>query len=140
VAKEIFIDTGAWLALVDRSDQFHTDATDIYRTVLKQPGKLVTTNLIIAETYNLIHRHVGYTQAIKFLESLRKTSRLIKVYANEVLDTEAEETLRNYKDQDFSLTDAISFAVMHERGITEAFTFDHHFQIAGFVWVQSSLV
>jgi hypothetical protein len=35
-------------------------------------------------------------------------------------------------DQDFSLTDAVSFVVMQERGIEQAFTFGNHFAILGF--------
>jgi uncharacterized protein len=35
-------------------------------------------------------------------------------------------------DKAWSLTDCISFAVMSERGLTEALTGDHHFEQAGF--------
>jgi predicted nucleic acid-binding protein len=35
-------------------------------------------------------------------------------------------------DKNWSLTDCISFAVMSERGITEALTQDQHFVQAGF--------
>ena len=35
-------------------------------------------------------------------------------------------------DKDWSLTDCISFAVMSERGLSEALTADHHFEQAGF--------
>jgi predicted nucleic acid-binding protein len=48
---------------------------------------------------------------------------------------QAEEILRRYAEQDFSLVDAVSFAVMRERGIAEAFAFDRHFLIAGFTLV-----
>ena len=41
--------------------------------------------------------------------------------------------LTRYDDQDLSLTDAVSLAVMTERGITEALTLDRHFATAGFV-------
>jgi predicted nucleic acid-binding protein len=44
-----------------------------------------------------------------------------------------ESILARYSDQDFSLTDAVSFAVMRQRRIEEAFTFDNHFSTAGFV-------
>ena len=64
---------------------------------------------------------------------MRQTSRLTKVYSDAALEAEAEKLLRRYADQDFSLTDAVSFAVMQQRGITKAFTFDGHFATAGFV-------
>lgn len=40
--------------------------------------------------------------------------------------------LERFDDQDISFTDAISFAVMSERGIEEALTLDRHFAAAGF--------
>ena len=40
--------------------------------------------------------------------------------------------LARYDDQGFSFADAVSFAVMTERGIREALTLDRHFVVAGF--------
>jgi predicted nucleic acid-binding protein len=46
---------------------------------------------------------------------------------------QAEDLLRRYREQDFSFTEAVSFAVMGQRGISEAFAFDRHFLTAGFI-------
>jgi len=35
-------------------------------------------------------------------------------------------------DKRYSLTDCVSFVVMRERGIAEAFAFDRHFEQEGF--------
>jgi predicted nucleic acid-binding protein len=35
-------------------------------------------------------------------------------------------------DKEWSLTDCISFVVMHDHQLTEAATADHHFEQAGF--------
>jgi predicted nucleic acid-binding protein len=40
--------------------------------------------------------------------------------------------LRPYRDVGFSLTDAVSFEVMRAAGVSRAFTFDRHFEVAGF--------
>jgi predicted nucleic acid-binding protein len=52
-----------------------------------------------------------------------------------VLENRARQILRQYTDQDFSYVDAVSFALMQEVEITEAFAFDRHFTTAGFVCV-----
>ncbi len=41
--------------------------------------------------------------------------------------------LEKFDDQLFSFTDAVSFAVMSDRGVREALALDHHFAVAGFV-------
>jgi predicted nucleic acid-binding protein len=130
--NEIFVDSGAWLALADKRDRYHETAVVTYPQLLRQTPRLVTTNLVISETYNLIRRRLGYEPGISFLKSLRKTSRLVRVYSDENLEIEAEELLQNYADQTFSFVDAVSFAVMQQRELKQVFAFDHHFQVMGF--------
>jgi predicted nucleic acid-binding protein len=135
VDEEIFVDSGGWVALADTRDQFHSEAIGAYPQVLQQWKRLVTTDLVIAEAYNMIRRRLGHAAGIRFLESLRRSLRLVKVYCDAALETQAEAILRRYDDQDFSFADAVSFAVMQERGIAEAFAFDRHFLAAGFALV-----
>ncbi len=52
-----------------------------------------------------------------------------------ILEFKAEKILEKYHDQDFSYTDAVSFAAMHELKIGKAFAFDSHFSTAGFVTI-----
>ena len=131
--KTVFIDTGAWFALADRSDQYHQQAVEIYPDLLKRYHHLSTTNLVIAETYILIRRALGYQPAIIFLENISASPRVGKIFSDRVLEEKAEGILRKYQDQDFSYTDAVSFAVMRQYKIEKAFSFDEHFIIAGFL-------
>lgn len=128
----LFVDTGAWYALADRSDQHHNEAVVIYPKLLSSYNPLKTTNLIIAETYILIRRGIGYQAAISFLENIASSPRVVKIYSDSILEETGESILRQYQDQDFSYTDAVSFAVMKEFEITEVFCFDKHFVTAGF--------
>jgi len=131
----LFVDTGAWFALADKSDQFHRKAVDIYPKLLRNYSHLRTTNLVIAETYTLIRRTLGHQAATTFLENIAASPRVIKVYSDSVLEEKAEDILRKYQDQDFSYTDAVSFAVMKQYVIQEAFSFDQHFVTAGFITI-----
>jgi len=133
--NSLFVDTGAWYALADRTDQHHNEAVEIYPKLLSSYFPLKTTNLIIAETYILIRRGIGYQAAIAFLENIASSPRVIKICSDNLLEETAESILRQYQDQDFSYTDAVSFVVMKQNGITEAFSFDKHFVTAGFTLV-----
>ena len=42
------------------------------------------------------------------------------------------ELYSNRLDKDWGMIDCISFVIMQERNLTEAFTSDHHFEQAGF--------
>ena len=128
----LFVDTGAWFALADRSDQHHSQAVNIYPKLLSNYHYLKTTNLVIAETYILMRRTIGHQAAIRFLKSIAASPRVVKIYSDSVIEEMAEDILRQYKDQDFSYTDAVSFAFMKHYGIAQAFCFDKHFVTAGF--------
>jgi predicted nucleic acid-binding protein len=132
MSSHVFVDTGAWLALADKSDNLHAVAKETYPTVLKSGRHLVTTNLVVAETYNLLRRRLGFDASMGFLTSLRQSARAHVVFSDAVLEREAERILLHYRDQDFSYVDAVSFAYMNQQPITEAFAFDHHFLVAGF--------
>ena len=129
--ETIFVDTAAWFALADRSDRHHKEAVQILRQLLKG-SRFLTTNLVIAESYILILRTIGHKPAISFLDSVEGSPNTSKIFSDDSLEAEAGVILRRYQDQDFSYTDAVSFAVMKKYGIARAFTFDNHFVTAGF--------
>ncbi len=131
----LFVDTGAWFALADKSDQHHSRAVKIYPKLLSSCHHLTTTNLVIGETYILICHAIGHQQAIRFLQSIAASPRVIKIYSDSALEEAAENILRKYQDQAFSYTDAVSFAVMKQYGIIQALSFDRHFVIAGFTLI-----
>lgn len=129
---DVFVDTSAWVALVDKGDSHHRDASSSYLSILKDHKNLVTSNLIIAETYIIILKELRYKAAIEFLERIKASPRIFKIYSNEDIETEAEGILAKYHDQDFSYTDAVSFVIMKRQKIRKAFCFDKHFMTAGF--------
>jgi predicted nucleic acid-binding protein len=63
---------------------------------------------------------------------LSLSPRPSRVYSDYRLESLGEAILEKHADQDFSFTDAVSFALMQEEGILEALTFDNHFTILGF--------
>jgi hypothetical protein len=135
VSRDVFVDAGAWIAVSDVGDKYHNAAREEYNRLIGDRRTFVTTNLVIAEAYIIIRRTGGYAQAMTLLRSLRGSPRLLKIHSDAKIESMAEDILERYTDQDFSYADAISFVVMQERGIEEAFTFDSHFATMGFQMV-----
>lgn len=132
MAGEVFVDTGAWIAIMVARDAHHRSVVEIYRQLLERSWLLVTTNLVVAESYVAIRRTGGHRPAVRLLQSLRQSNRLLKIYSDASIEERAEAMLARYADQDFSFVDAVSFVVMQQRGIADAFAFDRHFLTAGF--------
>jgi len=129
---DIFVDSSAWIALADRDDLHHKEAASNYPSIFKNHKTLVTSNLVIAETYIVLLRELGRKAAIEFLERIKASPRILKIYSNENFEMEAEGILAKYGDQDFSYTDAVSFVIMKRQKMRKAFCFDKHFAAAGF--------
>ena len=123
----IFVDTGAFYALADKNDKYHQRAANYYNEVY-QPGLFITSILVFSESWSLIHHKLGKSAGRAFWEKIR--SGIIVLYHIKPFDLDRGwEIFNNYDDQDFSLVDCTSFAIMERLKISEAFTFDSHFSV-----------
>ena len=133
LSESIFVDTGAWVALADKADAHHAEAASVYPKLLKSYHDLLTSNLVIAEAYIVIRNELGHVAAIDYLSKVKASPRISKIYSVEETEEEAQNILIKYDDQDFSYTDAVSFAIMRKWKVKKAFCFDRHFLTAGFI-------
>ena len=129
---DVFVDTSAWIALTDKGDLHHKEAASSYPSIFKNHKNLITSNLVIAETYIVLLKELRHEAAIEFLERIKASARILKICSNESIETEAEGILVKYIDQDFSYADAVSFVIMKRQKIRKAFCFDKYFMTAGF--------
>ena len=128
----IFVDTGAWYALVDTDDADH-GAASAFLAVNTLP--LITTNAVFSETVTLIRYRIGHEAAFIFGQKL-KESAFVRMVAVTVTDEErAWEIFTKYRDQDFSFVDCTSFAVIQRMKLTSSFAFDRHFKLMKFTVV-----
>ena len=126
----MIVDTGAWYAVADRSDRHHAAASAFYLATAPR-GSLVTTDLILAETWSLLTAHLGRPAALTFWKTLRETRIPIVTISSADLES-AWHIVHGFQDQTFSFTDCTTFAVMERLGIDEAFSFDSHFLLYRF--------
>ncbi len=129
------MDTSAWYVLALSSAAEHRKVAGALRYRLERGVRIVTTNLIVAETHALLLRRTGRKTALTFVREVRRSPNIVITSSPEDEQSAVTDWLERFDDQLFSLTDAVSFAVMSDRGIREALALDHHFSVAGFVVV-----
>jgi uncharacterized protein len=64
-----FLDTGAFLALADEDDNYHSTATSVYTELLQAKAQLFTSNFVLSETYTLIRFKIDHRTAVEFMKS-----------------------------------------------------------------------
>lgn len=127
--KRLFVDTGAWYALVDKSDPEHAKAKELFR---ENTLPLVTTNFVFDETVTLLRVRLGWNVAKEFGSRLKDSGFASLVTVGLSDEERAWEIFLKYKDNDFSYTDCTCFAVMERLKIDTAFSFDGHFRAMKF--------
>ena len=120
----VFVDTSAWYAAGDAGDVANTRA----KHVLSDAETLATTDHVLLETWRLLHHRLGKAAAEHFWTRLR--AGLAHVECVSAVDLEAAWGIgQAYPDQDFSLADRTSFAVMERLGLRTVVSFDDDFAI-----------
>lgn len=129
----VFVDTGAWLAGLIRRDQHHSRAVSAFEELRRQRTGLWVTELVLAELHVHLLRALGPQMAAELIERVKSDPLVHEVFVDpDVQRAALTEWLQRFTDQPFTLTDAVSFAVMTAQRIRTAFTFDRHFSVAGF--------
>ncbi len=132
---KIFVDTAAWIALLNSRDQLDTLAKQVMQDLYQHKATLVTTDFVLLEVADALSDPPIRTQTIDFVDSLLQLPQspalqIIPVERTLLLD--GWNLYKQRSDKGWGLTDCISFVVMSREQITQAFTSDKHFDQAGF--------
>lgn len=131
MTQGVLWDSSAILALLDADDADHGRAVAVARQIVAEARPSFITNYIEVEAHALLVRKLGRGIALKWL----LTGGLPVVRALPAEEQRAKEILTRHPDKDWTLCDAISFAVLDARRVARAFTFDHHFRQYGRIQV-----
>jgi predicted nucleic acid-binding protein len=116
----------AWLSPKDNSHARVTAYLDGFT------GRLVTTEWVLMEVAHALAAPSARSTAVAFLQAVRADPLFEVVGWDSAVYRSGFDLFATRPDKAWTLTDCISFAVMSERGLSEALTGDHHFEQAGF--------
>ena len=128
----IFIDTGAFLARFLRHDQHHPKAVAVWEKLSSNRENCLTSNFVLDETFTLLGRRAGYGFAVQRAKNIYASQALTICRPDREDEINALQFFGKYADQHVSFTDCLSFVLMKREKINRAFSFDRHFELAGF--------
>ena len=131
--SETFVDTVAWIALVNARDSLNDRAREVFAKLRLQNYQFVTTEFVLLEFPNALSAPDFREKAAIFIEGLQQMTDVEIISVSSDLFAPGFGLYKNRPDKEWSLVDCTSFIVMEERKITESFTEDHHFEQAGFI-------
>lgn len=128
--NEVFADTSGLLALLNTADDHHIRAERAFGNLRARQALLVSTSYVLVETYTLVGRRLGVDAVRSFRADF---APLIDVlWVDETLHNAGLDLLLDRRKGLLSLVDAVSFTLMRQRGVAEAFAIDAHFEQEGF--------
>jgi predicted nucleic acid-binding protein len=128
----IYIDTGAFLARYMNRDQYHQRAIAGWRRLGESGQRCFTSNLVLSETLTLLARRAGYPFAAQRARHIFSSEILTILRSSNEDEYEALELFEKFADQKVSFTDCISFVLIRQKNLKDVFSFDSHFERAGF--------
>lgn len=131
--RRLFVDTAAWVALLDVSDFQHQAAVRFWESLRSTPVAFVTSDYILDEAYTRLRLSLGLQAAVTLHELIRGSRSVTVVKVGEDVLEEAWEIFVRYQDKEWSFTDCTSFALMRRLRLSEVFTFDDDFRQMGYV-------
>lgn len=131
-AENVFVDSGAWIALALTRDPWHPQAREQWQILHAAGARLQTSVPVVIETFTFLDRNANRDVALAWKESIYERGT-VRILPCELRDLEQAWVYFQRADlHKLSAVDATSFAIMKRARIRIAFAFDHHFAVVGF--------
>jgi predicted nucleic acid-binding protein len=127
--KQVFADAFYYIALLNPSDRFHFATVQAAQNLT---FTLVTTSWVLVEVADALSAPTVRDRTHRFLRHVLDDPGTLVIKDHQPWYDRGMDLYGERLDKSWSLTDCISFAVMTEKGISDALTGDHHFVQAGF--------
>lgn len=135
MTETVFWDASAFVALGNADDSLHGQAVQVSEALARAKMHVLTTSAILTEVANTFSKAAWRPVAHGLLDSIRQSVSMnlaTVVHVDAALWERGWALYTARPDKDWGLTDCISFVVMQDRRVTQAFTSDRHFTQAGF--------
>jgi len=130
--ESVFVDSFAWIASINKSDNYHKTSLKTIETLVGRGTKLVTSNYVIIETINALSKVEFRKAAGEFIDKRKQSPSVELIKITDEMYDNAWKLYKERTDKNWGITDCTSFEIMRMFNIKKAFTNDKHFEQAGF--------
>lgn len=127
----VFFDASGWIAIINLDDRNHAAAEAIYRELLADKVRIVTTNWTVYEALSIIKDKIGYREATALWEVVETVPLVRMVKITDDIEEAGLDLFFRYRDKTWGVVDYTSLIVMELIGCFQALAFDRHFIEAG---------
>lgn len=136
--NHVYVDSSAWLAVADPSDQHHREASQILLGMIRRQTILVTSADALAEAQARVQLKAGDQPATRFnrmMERAQEQGLLQVVPVSAEISRKAWGIFERHHDRLTSLQHCTSSVIAGRLGIRDVFSFADDFGALGFrVW------
>ncbi len=129
----IFIDTSAFLAVLNQDDQYHPKAFECWEKLCNSDNSLFTSNYVLIETIALLQNRFGIEAVRLFENNIQPIIELL--WVEKEVHRAGMVAILATNHRKLSLVDCTSFELIRLHNFEEVFTFDSHFSEQGFAVV-----
>ncbi len=127
-AGPVFLDSGIFIAFLDRSDRYHAAAL---RLMTQPPRRWYTSLPVVSETYGWFLHRFDEEAARAFRLLLGDLPRLELLAADGAHHRAVCRTLDRHRGRKLTYVDASSLAFLHAKGIREVWGTDRDLALDG---------
>jgi predicted nucleic acid-binding protein len=128
VTDEVFIDSGAFIAFLVRSDRQHQEVVTLFA---RPPSRWCTSVLVVSETYSWFLHRSGEEPARTFQRFLKEIPKLRVLGASDEHREAVWEKLDKLRGAKLTFVDASSLVWIEKRNIRTVWGTDHHLALEG---------
>jgi predicted nucleic acid-binding protein len=128
LTRQVFIDSGAFIAFLDRSDRLHEEVVALFA---RPPRRWCTSVLVLAETYGWFLHRLGEDAARTFRLMTAELPGLVILGVDNRHRSAVDRKLEILRGTKLTYVDASSLVWLASKRITTVWGTDHHLSIEG---------
>lgn len=133
--RRVYVDTGAFIALMSRRDQDHERVTAHFRALRAARDVLLTSDPVIGETVTRLRYDAGLAAVARFRDVVGEgvARAHLHIYdSGPELRADALRQMHRFDSLVLSYADAVGAVVARRARADAVFALDHDFRIMGF--------